>query len=112
VWSRAAVESAIVADEPEALWRAVIAVSMYEGDWQYAQELCVRLSQHSHFNVRGNAVLGFGHIARVHGKLDKKVVFPIISAALKDRDDYVRDHAHSAKDDTHLFLRWKYGKKG
>ena len=29
-WSRSSVESAIAADKPEDLWRAVIAVSMHE----------------------------------------------------------------------------------
>jgi hypothetical protein len=77
-------------------------------DWQYAQDICVRLSRHSHFNVRGNAVLGFGHIARVHGKLTKRIVFPIISAALADADEYVRGQAEFAKDDTSHFLGWKY----
>jgi hypothetical protein len=109
-WSRATVEAALVADDPEKLLQAVVAVSMHEEDQKYAEELCVRLSRHPHFNVRGNAVLGFGHIARVHGKLEKKTVQPIIAAALKDQDEYVRGQAYSAKDDTEHFLRWKYEK--
>jgi hypothetical protein len=109
-WSRAAVEDALAIDDTEALLRAVIAVSMHEEDQKYAEELCVRLSRHPYFNVRGNAVLGFGHIARVHGKLEKKVVQPIIVAALKDQDEYVRGQAEFAKDDTSHFLKWRYEK--
>jgi len=111
-WSRSSIENALAADRPEDLWRAVIAVSMHDEDWKYAQDLCVRLSRHRHFNVRGNAVLGFGHIARVHQKLDREVVSPIIEAALKDEEEYVRDHARSARDDTELFLLWKYESEG
>ena len=51
---------------------------------------------------------GFGHIARVHGRLDRAVVQPIIVAALKDPDNYVRGHGHDAADDTANFLGWQY----
>lgn len=107
-WTRSAVARALAADDPELLLRAVVAVSMCETDQRYAEELCVRLAGHSHFNVRGNAVLGFGHIARIHRRLRKRVVFPLIVAALSDPHEYVRGHAESAKDDTAHFLRWEY----
>jgi hypothetical protein len=107
-WTRQEVEAALQEDRPESLLRAVIAVSMYDEDQAYAESLCVRLSKHRHFNVRGNAVLGFGHIARVHRYLDKELVHPIVRAALADADEYVRGQAQSAKDDTAFFLKWKY----
>jgi hypothetical protein len=107
-WSREAVERALRDDDASALIRAVIAVSMNEADWRYAQDLCVKLSSHPHFNVRGNAVLGFGHIARVHRQLDRDVVQPIIEAGLRDGDDYVRGQSLCAADDTAFFLGWKY----
>jgi hypothetical protein len=110
--TREAVEQALREDNPEVLLRVVIAVSMYEPDWRYAQDLCIRLSFHIHFNVRGNAVLGFGHIARVHRQLDQAMVQPIIQAALRDEDSYIRGQAHSAMDDTAFFLKWHYEECG
>src|SRR5213078_2800281 len=92
-WTRETVERAVRDDDTEALQRALIAVSMHDEDWRYAQDLCVRLSSHPHPNVRGNAVLGFGHIARVHGQLDRAVVQPIIQTALRDESDYIRGQA-------------------
>jgi len=80
-------------------------------DWRYAQDLCIRLSSHPHFNMRGNAVLGFGHIARVHQQLDQVVVQPIIEAALRDANDYIRGHGVDAADDTAHFLGWQYDQK-
>ena len=108
VWTHQAVEQALQADDSAALLQAVIGVAMYDADWQYAQSLCIRLSAHPHFNVRGNAVLGFGHIARVHGHLDRVLVQPIIVAALQERDDYVRGQSFAAADDTAHFLGWRY----
>jgi len=110
-WSHEQVELALRDDNPEALRYAVVAISMYDEDWRYAQDLCVRLSSHPHANVRGNAVLGFGHIARVHGQLDRAVVQPIIEGAKRDPDDYVRGHGFDAADDTSHFLGWKYDRK-
>jgi hypothetical protein len=108
LWSRDKVERALAADDAEALLSAVIAVSMHEEDQKYSEQLCLRLSRHSHFNVRGNAILGFGHIARIHGKLNQEFVYPIIADALKDGNEYIRGQAECAKDDTTQFLGWKY----
>lgn len=107
--SREDVDRAVREDKTELLLRAAIAVSMHDDDPCYAQDLCVRLSKHPHFNVRGNAILGFGHIARVHRRLDREVVQPIIQAALRDADAYVRGQAVCALDDTSFFLNWDYG---
>lgn len=106
--TREVVAQALLEDNVTALIRLVIAVSMYDPDWRFAQDLCVKLSSHPHANVRGNAVLGFGHIARVHRHLDQTIVQPIIRCALQDEDDYVRGHADSAVDDTAIFLKWDY----
>src|SRR3954454_12500998 len=95
-WKHELVEQALRAGDVDALRLAVIGVSMHDDDWRYAQDLCVRLSAHPHVEVRGNAVLGFGHIARVHRRLDRALVQPIIQRALHDEVDYVRGHADSA----------------
>lgn len=110
-WTRDAVEEALRDDDTNALLRAIIAVAMHDADWRYAQDLCVRLSTHHHSNVRGNAVLGFGHIARVHGQLERTVVQPIIEAALGDTDDYVSGQADAAADDTAMYLGWEYNRR-
>jgi hypothetical protein len=107
-WSRAAVDQALRDNDVEALLVAVIAVSMYDPEWRYAQDLCIRLSSHAHYNVRGNAVLGFGHISRVHRQLDREIVQPIIRAALRDDNAYIRGQAYCAMDDTENFLKWHY----
>ncbi len=107
-WSRDAVEQALRDDEPDRLLPAVIAVAMYDADWQFAQDLCIRLSAHREVNVRGNAVLGFGQIARVHRHLDQDAVQPIIKAAMRDANDYIRGHGTDAADDTAQFLGWRY----
>ena len=102
------VEKAIYKDNPNELLYAVLSVALYSADSDYAEKICVQLSKHKNFNVRGNAILGFGHMARIHGKLDKKRVKPIIENALKDKNEYVRGQADGAADATKHFLKWKY----
>ena len=64
------------------------------------------IASHPHFNVRGNAVLGFSHLARRFGRLDS-AAREIIEAGLRDGDSYVRGHANAAADDVQHFLGWK-----
>lgn len=105
--SPAEVEAAIGRDDPGELLHAVLAAALRAADAAWAEDVCVRLSRHPHFNVRGNAVLGFGHIARIHGTLTRARVRPILEAALRDEHEYVRAQADSAASDTRVFLGWE-----
>jgi hypothetical protein len=105
-WDREAVRQALHDDDPQHLLHAVLAVSLHDPDRCYAQDLCVELSAHSHFHVRGNAILGFGHIARRFGYLDREIVQPIIQASLLDEVEYVRGQAIATMDDTTFLLGW------
>src|SRR5262245_53444465 len=100
------VEDAIERNQPNELLFAVISAALYGVDRDWAQSVCCRLAVHEHYNVRGNAILGFGHIARIHGWLDRTVVLPIIENGLRDSHEYVRSQAHSAADDVKHFLGW------
>ncbi len=103
-WTKEDVEAVIRRDVPDALLHVPISVSMYPPDCEWAQDVCVRLSAHPHFNVRGNAILGFGHLARVCRHLDLDLVQPIVEAALTDPHQFVRGQASSAAQDIHMYL--------
>jgi hypothetical protein len=105
--SRADIEAAISDGSSENLSIAVLSAALYATDQDWAQAVCLTLSRHQDGNVRGNAVLGFGHLARIHGYLDEETVKPVIEAALRDSDEYVRGQAWAAADDIEHFLMWK-----
>lgn len=107
VLSRAEVEDAVRRDEPQELSYAVLSAALYSNDQAWAQGVCLRLALHPHANVRGNAILGFGHIARLHQSLDRVLVQSVIEKALHDPDTYVRGHAVDAADDIEHFLHWQ-----
>ena len=73
-----------------------------KNDWKWLQDLCIKYSKHSDKSVQGAAILCFGHIARVHGHLEKDVVLPIIHNAQKDKETSSR--ANDALDDINVFL--------
>ena len=102
--SKEDVGSAIERDNSDELATIPISVSLYATDLAWASETCVRLASHAQPGVRGNAVLGFGHLARRFGRLDLVQVLPIVERSLQDSDPYVRGHAWSAADDLEQFL--------
>jgi hypothetical protein len=97
-------QAAIDRNDPEELSVVVLGVALGEPDAAIAQSFCASLATHFHPNVRGNAVLGLGHIARLHRTLDLPSALPLIRAALTDDDPYVRGHAESAADDVAMYL--------
>lgn len=105
--SKDAVESAISRNDPNELIYAVLSAALYADDPDFAEGICVHLAAHEHFNVRGNAVLGFGHLARIHRRLNEGLVKPLIEAALADESAYVRGQANAAADDVEFYLKWK-----
>ena len=100
------IEAAIGRDDPDELRIAVLSAALHAQDPVWAEGVCVRLVSHPHWNVRGNAVLGFGHLARIHGALDRARVLPLVEAALADGHRYVRGQAYGAADDLEQYLGW------
>ena len=106
-WSIADVERLLGRDDPAELLHVAIAVSLDPPDCAWAQEVCIRLAAHGDAHVRGNAILGFGHLARICGALDATRIRPLIDAAFDDESDYVRGQAHAAAGDLAHFLGWQ-----
>lgn len=108
--SETEIRKALADNNTHELLDVVLAVALYSDDFEYAENICIQLSNHENFNVRGNAIQGFGHIARIHGKLSENKIKPIIKRALKDENKIVRGNAIDAKDDIEQFLNWKFNK--
>jgi hypothetical protein len=89
---------------------ALIGLVMYSNAYEPAESLLLELSKHQDSNVRGNAVLGFGHLARVHRRSSAKAV-EVVTESLRDADGYVRGQANSAADDINLFSDLKVRKQ-
>lgn len=109
---RAAVEDAIERDDPIELMDVALDIALEAGEREWAQSCCIQLSRHRNAQVRGNAIAGFGHLARRFGALDPQRVWRIVDVALYDPSDYVRGQAESAAEDLATFLAWEFERPG
>jgi hypothetical protein len=105
-WTEVDVEDVVRRGDPSELLYVPIVVGMNaaECEQSWAEAICLKLTDHPDFNVRGNALLGLGHIARVCGGLLSDRAIPAIATGLKDANAYVRDQAESAACDLEMFL--------
>ena len=105
-YPREDVQKALEVDDADQLSRLVIGEALHESDLDFAESLCLRLAVHVDPVVRGNAVLGFGHLARRFGSLKSPIARSLIESALNDESEYVRGQAWAAADDVVHFLGW------
>lgn len=105
---RAYAEAAIARDEPAELRDVVLEIAHEATDREWAQSCFVQLVRHRDAVVRGNALEGFGHLARRFGRLDPQRVRRLVSIALVDPSASVREKARSAVLDLRTFLRWEF----
>lgn len=104
-WTEQDVEAVVSRGVPDELLYVPIVITMDPPDCAWAEAICLSLAKHPHFNVRGNAILGFGHLARTCRCLDLATVSPVIAAALQDEHEYVRGHAEDAAGDVLHYLK-------
>ncbi len=105
---RARIEDAIESDDVILLMDLVLEIGLAAESREWAQSCCLQLVRHRNANVRGDAVLAFGHLARRFGQLDSQRVRRLVEIALYDPSDYVRGQANSAADDLSTFLGWEF----
>src|SRR5678816_1116720 len=84
-----ALRDAIENNDPDVLGPMIVAAALHEEDFEVVYDACVQLSSHPNEIVRGNAILGFGHLARLFGRLNDGAP-QLVRDALVDASDYVR----------------------
>lgn len=84
-----------------------LSLGEYCEDWEFAQEVCFKLTDNNDTEVRANAILGLSFIARNHKKLKRECVERLISKVLKtDLDDFSLDRVKIAIEDIYLYMNW------
>ena len=105
-WSDAEIQAVIERDDPHQLRYVPLAASMFPSSRVHAEQICLRFATHPDPSVRGNAMEGFGHIARIFRSLNKRLIEPVIEVGLADSDDWVRDKADGAAEEIEMFCGW------
>jgi hypothetical protein len=82
--------------------RALIRLALFDEDWRRVEALCVRMARDPRSEVRGCAVTGLGHLARIHGVLDLDEVIPLLTELAAD--PAMGGRAEDALDDIRMFV--------
>jgi hypothetical protein len=101
-------DDALERDDPLELQDLVLEVALGSRERLWAECGCARLARHRNANVRGNALLGFAHLARRFGALDPNRVKRLIEIGLCAHHEYVREQAESAAQDLATLLDWDF----
>ena len=101
-------EGALLRDDPFELQELIAEIALTSDARVWAECCCAQLTKHRNAEVRGNALRGFGHLARRFGILDPNRVRPLIENGLHARHELVRSEAESAADDVETFLAWHF----
>lgn len=100
-------EKAVERDQPAELRDLILRVAHEADDGRWAEICCARLARHRNALVKGDALAGFGHLARRFGQLDRRRVQRLVEIGLHARHEYVREQAESAADDLETLLAWQ-----
>jgi hypothetical protein len=80
---------------------ALIRLTYHNSNWQWVQDQCLQLLNHSDPVVKGIAVSCLGHLARIHKTIDTAKVLPVLHNLLDDPD--LGGRAEDAIDDIEMF---------
>jgi hypothetical protein len=105
---RARFQDAVERDDPLELQDLVLELALESHDRIWAECGCAQLARHRNAHVRGNAFLGFAHLARRFGELDRNRVQRLIQIGLFAHHEYVRAQAESAAEDLQTLLDWRF----
>ncbi len=92
-------DDALERDDSIELQRLALEVALESEEREWAETGLARLAKHHNANVRGNALAGFGHLARRFGILDRNRVQRLIENGLHADHEYVREQDESAAAD-------------
>jgi HEAT repeat len=81
---RSELEKLIESGNTTAIVDGLLSAAYHDPDWRWVQDLCLRFLDHTDPNVRRNAALCLGYVARIHRDLDLELVLPKLMALKRD----------------------------
>ena len=80
---RAAAEVEFASGDSLRICKALVSLAFHDPDWHWVQDICLRFLNDNNPEIGGVSATCLGHLARIHGKLDRERVV----AALRNRLD-------------------------
>jgi hypothetical protein len=100
---RADAEAILAGADLDAVCVTLISLALYEPELSWVQYICVQHAKHESPYVRHGAIVGLGHLARIHRDKALLSAQPILEGLLKDPES--AGVAGDALDDFKTFLK-------
>ncbi|HLM00599.1 MAG TPA: hypothetical protein VK400_06055 [Pyrinomonadaceae bacterium] len=94
---RAEVEAAFASGDSRRICDALVSAAFYDSDWLWVQDKCLHFVDSSFPDARRLSIVCFGHLARIHGKLEMNKVLPVLEK-LRDDAELGEDVAETFED--------------
>jgi len=93
IYSREHELTLLQSDNYEVSTKSLLAITFNDEDWKWVQDLCLDLINHPNDILSRLAVTCLGHIARIHGQIDKEKVLKALKEKMRDKKiaGYVED---------------------
>lgn len=99
----AELESLLKSDDEQVIIETLMFIVFNIDNPQWIQEKCIALVySDKSLNVKELAITCIGHVARIHGAIDEKIVIPLLIELTKDQD--LSGRARDALDDIEQFV--------
>lgn len=100
--ARQEAEMAFSSGSPEQITDALVRVALNDPDWRWVQEKCLTFLDSPESDVRRLAVTCLGHLARIHGELDREKVVRLLNNLR--HDDQIGGSVEDALEDIEEFV--------
>jgi len=94
---------AFASREPEQICSALVAIAFHDDDWQWVQGVCLQYLESSNLEICAVAATCLGHVARIHGQIDKKKVIAAIQSKMSNEN--IKGTLEDACDDIESFVK-------
>ena len=89
--------------QPEIICQALVSLAFYEPDWKWVQDKCLFFIQEKNPSVRRVAATCLGHVARIHGRLEKDKVVKELRLHMNDHE--LIESLEDALNDIEMFAK-------
>ena len=84
--------------------RALLSAALYDDDFDWVQQQCLNFLTGPDTSLRCTALVGLGHLARLHGRMDQVALDHLAQAEL---DPALAGYVSDVRDDIEIFITRK-----